>query len=211
MPQSVDESMVADLKAISRVYHLLSRLLISEVDVENLKLCQSPLRESFIEIGGWLPSSLDSRTVEELSHDFCQLFIGPSGHFPPYQSVWQYGQFQSQTIVSMEKYCNIARFTPSASHLMLDHLGVQMEWMGHVLAQVSSRSPTDRETIVEFANAFSNDHLQWPESMLCAAEETALTTFYRSNLKLIRQFLTSELEFWSSYTTSVRKCRFSLA
>ena len=73
-----------------------------------------------------------------------------------------------------------------------------MEWMGHVLAQVASRSPTDRETIVEFANAFWNDHLQWPESMLCAAEETALTTFYRSNLKLIRQFLTAESGFWSS-------------
>ena len=201
MRHSIDESMVADFEAISCVYRLLSRLLIAEVDIDFLGSHPSSLRESFAQIGGWLPTSVDAQTIEELSGDYCQLFVGPSGHFPPYQSVWQDGQFQGDSTVSMEKYCKIARFTPSgiAERLMLDHLGIQMKLMGHILEQISTvGSPTDRESIVEFAGCFSNAHLQWPEPMLRSAEEASQTLFYQSNLKLIRRFLGSEAEFWKN-------------
>ena len=201
MIDSIEEATIEEWNAIGSVYRLASRLLISEVDIHFLRqLSQSPLKESFIEMGGNLPDSIDSAIVDDLAYDYCRLFIGPSDHLPPYQSVWEYGQFQSKTIESMQAYAEIARFTPSelADNMMLDHLGIQLELMGHIIDQVAcANSQSEKNATVELAAAFSRDHLQWAESLLSAASEKAELAFYRSSMSLICQFLESESGYWN--------------
>lgn len=200
MIESIDESTVDEWNAIACVYRLCSRLLICEVDADFFdQLSQPPLKASFVELGGALPPSWDSDTLDDLSADFCQLFIGPSKHFPPYQSVWEQGQFQSRTVESVKSYMEIARYSPGKlpANTMLDHLGLQLDLMRHILAQVAfAPSEDERDMIIDLASAFSSDHLQWSKSMLSAAAEKSQTTFYQSSLKLIDQFLESERQFW---------------
>ena len=201
MIDSINETTVDEWEAIGSVYRLISRLLISEVDADFLSILNRiPQRDAFIELGGVLPKSNDSDTIDDLAADYCRLIIGPSGHFPPYQSVWEHGQFQSQTIESMQSYSGIVRYTPSEAvgQMMLDHLGIQLDLMAHILTQIPTvSSASDRESVIEIASAFSIDHLQWADSMLSAASDKAQTDFYQSAMKLIAQFLDSEKEFWN--------------
>ena len=179
------------------MYRLLARLWLSEVD-ENLlqNLLASPLRNSFVAAGGILPATSGDQTVEQLSIDYCQLFIGPTDHLPPYQSVWQFGQFQGTTTVSMKRFIQIAGYDSEAlpSGIILDHLGVQLDVMGHVLDEVVSEPSNSRAvtTISEIANSYFAIHLRWPAELLAVAERRATTEFYRSVIEMTREFLDCE-------------------
>lgn len=82
--------------------------------------------------------------VEQLAIDYCQLFIGPADHLPPFQSVWQSGQFHGSTTASMREFVDPVGYEATAG-IMLDHPGVQLGIMGHVLGQVPSwQSDADR-------------------------------------------------------------------
>ena len=199
--QATGQEFTEEVSAASSVYRLLSTLFLREVDVALLEqLSGSAVRDPFVNAGGSIP---DENGVEELALDYCQLFLGPSGHLPPFQSVWQSGQYQSHTVSSMRQFIEVARYPISDTphNTMPDHFGVQLGVMGHVLGQCKP-SPVgpvrDVKSIAEFANAFLVRHLLWPEPMLLAAIEKAQSSFYQSVLKLAREFLVSEWSFWGA-------------
>src|SRR5687767_950675 len=72
-------------------YLLLSRLYEREVDHQ---LWQALLDGELREVGETLGFKLLStakpvdEVLEALAVDYCQLFIGPGGHRPAYQSIW---------------------------------------------------------------------------------------------------------------------------
>ena len=193
-PMSADES-----AARSGVYRLLGRLWLREIDQASLReLGTPPLRDLFIQAGGILPASDDRDTVEQLAIDYCQLFVGPTAHLPPFQSVWESGQFQSGLTTSVQTFVEITAYPaeslPSGS--MLDHLGIQLDVMGHILA-LRSLDAVDEETdseILELANAFLTRHLRWAGDLLKAAAGRATTEFYRSTIQLTRDFLNIETQ-----------------
>ena len=181
----------------SNTYRLIARLWLYEVDQELLqRLLAPPLSQPFVEAGGLLPSDADEQTVEDLSIDYCQIFIGPSGHLPPYQSVWETGQLQGSTIESMQQYINIAGYVVEAipSRAMLDHLGIQLDVMGYVLEQVASGQFDSEalEGLQDFAISFFERHLSWPKDLLDGASSRATTDFYRSVIAMTQDFLESE-------------------
>ena len=192
----------ADLLALSGTYRLFARLWIREVD-ELLwtALREPPLSDLFEQAGGLAPKA----SVDELAIDFCQLFVGPSGHLPPYQSVWQHGQFQSQATRSMRDFADLVEysFASQTDATMPDHLAVQLDIMGSLLERVagilSAESRTDSEQngssddeAAEVMQTFFQRHLTWPEPLLDAAEPRAATDFYRSVISLTRGFLHGE-------------------
>ncbi|MEE3373296.1 MAG: molecular chaperone TorD family protein [Planctomycetota bacterium] len=176
----------------SGVYRLLGRLWLREVDSLLLnQLSRGDLGAAFATAGGVVPALVTGETVEDLEVDFCQLFLGPSRHCPPYQSVWETGQFEGEAGKSVLGFAEVVRYEPSAvlSGGMLDHLGVQLDLMGHLLG---GGIEGETQVIEEVANAFYSAHLTWPEPLLSAAQERARTAFYRSMLKLTGEFLETE-------------------
>lgn len=179
-------------------YHLLARLWLREVDRSLLRELGSPsLRDSFLGAGGSLPVCDDIRTIEELEIDFCRLFVGPKNHLPPFQSVWQSGQFQSATTASMRSFIELVGYPIDRlpSGMMADHFGVQLDVMGHILQQFSTwrSDPDGLEQVLELANAFFTGHLLWAAELLSATLGRAATEFYRSSALLTRDFLNSEM------------------
>lgn len=186
--------------ARSGTYRLLARLWLREVDGELLRELRSPrLCDSFVEAGGILPVDEDEDwTIEQLAIDYCRLFVGPTGHLPPYQSVWQEGQFQGTITASMESFVRAVHYDRNASTrgIMWDHLGVQLDVMGHILDQFVTRPPEPgrQGLLSELATAFFTRHLLWATELLEAVAERATTKFYRSTTKLTREFFDSEYE-----------------
>ena len=81
---------IEESAARSGLYRLLGRLWLREMDQDALReLGRPPLCDSFVNAGGVLPTNDDLEMIEQLAVDYCQLFVGPAGHLPPVQSVWQ--------------------------------------------------------------------------------------------------------------------------
>lgn len=192
-------AIVSSEEAVARrgMYGLLARLWLREVDRTFLQqLMDAPLRNAFTTAGGILPAGDDDTTIEQLAIDFCQLFVGPSGHHAPFQSVRQSGQFQNTATKSMSEYVEIVGFESGdlPVGVMLDHLGIQLVVMGRIVGEISI-SPEqggDLDALSELARGFFSSHLRWPLQMLESACRQADTNFYRSVVAMTNEFLTSE-------------------
>ena len=187
--------------ARSNTYNLIARHWLLEVDQDLLqRLLAPPLHGPFVQAGGILPSDACEQTVEQLAMEFCRLFIGPAGHLPPYQSVWETGQLQGTTIASMQRFINIAGYDCESmpGRAMLDHFGVQLAVMGHILEQVAHGQFDSAaiEAIQEFANSYLARHLRWPVELLIAASNQAKTDFYRSMIVITSEFLECEWDIF---------------
>ena len=167
------------------VYEFLGRLWSSEVDAALQRSLTEPsrARDAFLNVGGDL-SEVDSSSVgiEELAEDYCRLFLGPTNHLPPYQSVWTDGQFAGEPSVQMKQWCEIAGIESSA--IEPDQLGVQLTVMSRIVGSANATVEAD----------FFEQHLRWPKELFAAAAERARTEFYRSVVKITSEFLQLEAE-----------------
>ena len=183
-----------EVDARSGMYRLLARLWLREMDGPSLRALRSPpLCDAFTEAGGRLPGDA---TLEALAIDYCQLFIGPANHLPPFQSVWQSGQFESDAIASVKGHAEVVGYDFAAlpSGIMLDHLGVQLDVMGHILGRIAIWQPESGrlDNVLEVARSFFAKHLTWPSQLLEIAAQKAATEFYRSTIALTGEFLDKE-------------------
>ena len=167
-----------------------------EVDEQLLAfLLVPPLRNVFIAAGGTLPEDVAASTLEELAVDFCQLFLGPANHLPPFQSVWQRGQFQGESAASMQHYVSAAAYETGG--LMFDHLGVQLDVMGRLL-ESGLDSVQHSDDVFDLAATYFAEHLTWVPPLFESAINRAATEFYRSMIHMTRDFLKSEETFWAA-------------
>ena len=187
---------VDELASLAGTYRLLARLWIREVDDQLLAiLLVPPLCDVFTAAGGTLPVNVAPSTLEELAVDYCQLFLGPANHLPPFQSVWQHGQFQSESAKSMQHYVSVAGYETGS--LMVDHLGVQLDVMGRFL-DFGLESVQHSDDVFDLASTYFAEHLTWVAPLLEAAINRAETDFYRSTIHMTRDFLSSEKTFWAA-------------
>jgi TorA maturation chaperone TorD len=193
--QALKMSVGDEAASSSGVYQLLSRLWLREADSELVQfLRSSPIRPLFVQAGGVVPED-DENVIDELAIDYCQLFLGPADHLPPYQSVWQTGQFQSQTSAAMQEFIDLVPFEleAQAENVMPDHLGLQLEIMSGILNRIATAGHgTDREVMMEVARIFFDRHLTWSHQLLRAVVDRAGSDFYRSVARLTDEFLRSE-------------------
>ena len=174
------------------LYRLLARLWLREIDGPFLEqLGSGQLGGAFADAGGVLPTLVTGEQVEALEVEFCRLFLGPSKHFPPYQSVWQAGQLEGEACQSVREFAAVVQYDieAAAPGVMVDHLAVQLDLMGHVLGS-ELRGPA--EVVDEWEALFFAAHLAWPEPLLVAVLERAESEFYASMVSLTRSFLQSE-------------------
>jgi len=179
------------------MYRLLARLWWHEVDCELIQeLNSAPVCDAFANAGGVLPTSDDAAAIEELAIEYCRLFVGPTDHLPPFQSVWQSGQFQDGTAASMKEFVEVVDYDVGAlpGGIMLDHLGVQLDVMGHILGVISAQQaePHTVEVLHELTRSYWLTHLNWPTDLLRLAGQRVTTDFYRSVISMTGEFLSSE-------------------
>lgn len=178
-------------------YRLLARLWLREVDEQLIAGMQSPpLKDAFTAAGGILPADITPSTLDELAVDYCQLFLGPANHLPPVQSVWQRGQFQSELAESMQHYVTATGYELTDG-LMFDHLGVQLDLMSHLL-YLSAALNRPAEEIFDVLKTYFVKHLTWADSLFEIAINRASTDFYRSTIRMTRDFLQSDETVWNA-------------
>lgn len=186
-------SITQELTARSQVYRSLASLYQREVDDQQVQELQTePLMSAWKSVGGVVPKVSD---VEDLAIDFCQIFLGPKNHLPPYQSVWESGQFCADASKSMREYIEITRYqADGVENGMFDHLAIQLDLMAHILEQIHDVASSDPafETLQSVPQRFLAEHLQWPKDLLRLMEKQAETAFYRSLARVTQDFLTSE-------------------
>jgi len=177
------------------VYELLARLWQCELTVDQLtELQQDNLRIAYEAAGGFVPRELTGEQLDQLAMDYCQLFIGPSGHLLPYQSVWSEGRFEGATTASLREYVEILEDAGNWSATSpLDHLAIQLEMMGFILtAQAHLTDESARNGNVAIAARFFHDHLAWAVPLCKAAQKRSQTEFYRTLTKLTEVFIEEE-------------------
>ena len=189
MTEASAEDLSKPWESWSGVCGLLGQLWLRELDEPTLRLLnQQPVRDLYLQVGGWLPPPLCEPSVdswlEQLGEDYCRLFVGPRGHRPPVQSVWQQGTFEGQAAESMEQYWQLLGWKPKTigPSVPADHLGLQ--WLtlayGMNLCHLAlQKGDPSREELPRLVTAFYRDHVAWGLEPAQWVQERAQTEFYR--------------------------------
>ena len=177
--------------ALRGTYQLLSQLWSRELDADLLRVLRTnEVRSTFESAGGIVPNA---DQLDDLAVEYCRLFIGPRDHLPPLQSVWARGELQSEITNSVSQFADILRFQHEAdSGIMLDHLGVELNLMGHaaMLAAQDDAAPEVPEVMAEFFRR----HLTWTAPFFAALEQRDPHEFYLALARLTDLFLKDELK-----------------
>lgn len=174
------------------MYRLLGQLWREEL-TQTTHAQLLAVAQEFESAGGQLPQHT-GETLDQLSVDFCQLFIGPRGHLPPYQSVWQTGAFCGDALISARKFADLVGLERNPGGILEDHLGVQLEVMSRILTLGDSGDEEQQAAAVEIEREFFATHLTWPEPLLDAVAKQAATSFYQSLAAMTKSFLQMELD-----------------
>ncbi|QDT08496.1 TorD/DmsD family molecular chaperone [Planctomycetes bacterium K23_9] len=185
-------------QSLANVYALIGRLWLSEVDLDLLQQLaataqhDSLLRDSFAVD----ESMLQPAGVEMLAVEYCSLFIGPKNHLPPYQSVWEAGQLQSETVASMNRFAEILDAPDIVDgSTMSDHVGYQLQLMGLVHQRASFQRSDE---LLELGQLFFSRHLCWQQPLLRSVIQRSGVGFYGSLATLTGELVDSEATFAGS-------------
>lgn len=190
MPTVTDTTQLADAVERAGVYNLLAYLWAKEVDAQLLsQFTSGPLKDAWGR--DFTPGK---QTLDTLHQDFCQLFIGPQGHTPPVQSVWEERRFEGDAAASMREYFRILNFDPPfGDALPPDHAANILASCGHLLsAFAADDNTTDRADYADLYSAIYVSHVGWIRELAVAAGNRARTDFYREVLKMTAEFLALE-------------------
>ncbi len=168
-----DQSPVLAFPAeLAPVYRFLGRLWLREADEEAMKTWRI-VSDTIAADNG-----IEDESLNDLSIEYCRLFVGPRDHFPPFQSVWQQGQLNGTACISMERFLSHTGYTSQhdLGDIPPDHFGLQLDVFGWMLEQqMSSSDPCIFEVVDEFRRA----HVLWSGVLLKRVEQAAETDLYQ--------------------------------
>ena len=171
--------------SFSAVAKLLGRFWLNEIDLEMLQAIAAPeFRESFEELGGFVPDPVNSTVVEQLAVEYCSLLVGPQGHISPVESVWSENQFQSKSSSMMNRCFELIPGYVPASNIS-DHIGVQLDFLGELLAR-SGDEATD-----EIVEHFVATHLRWTAPFFDQIQDRTESRFYHGLAAVTRALIQS--------------------
>lgn len=192
----------------SVVYQLLSRMyrfepdrelfdkLVSDEVIKTLKECSSHINTKNFLIK-------DKTQLDELSVEFCRLFIGPAPCVPPYESVHSTepgnaGQFWGDATVEIKSIVETLGLCYSKDfHEMPDHISVEFELMYRLIdAEINA---LESDNVKESQNArhvqrfLLNKHLlMWLPSFCDKMRAASKDPFFVEIANLTQNFLESE-------------------
>ena len=189
----VPDPFLEDRFVRGRIYAFLGRLFLREMDQETLCLMnEANVHSAFMPLGLKVPAEDGTgETLECLAMDYCGVFLGPSNHVPPIQSVWDSGLLSGPAVDSMRSYLEFVS-VDCDQDTMIDHFGFQLQVMGVMLA-----SPVRQDEVGLIGNwtrDFFQQHVQWAGKWLPRAGMLAKTAFYQSLMEVTDIFLTDEFK-----------------
>lgn len=177
----------------SLVYELLARLWAQEPDGVLEQISEEPLSSAWRGLGGIVPDFTSDTVRASLEEEYCRLFIGPSGHLPPIQSVWMSGELDKGVRASLNDFDSVVDFAPPWKFItMPDHLGNELWAMAQILRKSVGLSNTDFRIADDLARQFFIGHLSWAEPLLNAAIDRERDGFYGTVASITLNFLRDE-------------------
>ena len=149
---------------------------------------------------------------ENLVIDFTRLFVGPfSLPAPPYGSVYMENERKVMGDSSMDAKRRYQSFGLDISKNIKevpDHITVELEFMFFLIYKeiesIQSNASEQTQELICHQKSFLCDHLNmWVPDFTNCVIEHAGTEFYRNLAKATRIFITEEIEYLESVTTSV--------
>ena len=182
----------SEVQPLVPVFHLLANLWLTEVDTEFAELWNS----SAVLIGEILdepPVVLKSEDLPELETEYCRLFVGPKGHFPPVQSVWGTAKLESSATESMSRYIQELQHLHVDEVQCPDHIGEQLRCLAVLLENRpdASTGHTAESDIV--LSEFVTAHLSWPGELMTGVLAANPAAVYRQ-LVLLTETLLADLQ-----------------
>jgi TorA maturation chaperone TorD len=181
----------------------LLKALTSEECMAAFEDCGAGLRELVMDKG-------HDRLLEELAEEYTALFIVPGG-IPPYESVRLTGLLNQEPAGEVEAFyrrCGLQLREDCPT--LLDHLGMELAFMGHLAAmEGGAREAGDEDAAsqwIALQEEFSARHLgRWAFPYLQDLMKYAAHPFYREMARLTIAFLETERDTMGIPADSVKE------
>lgn len=191
------------LRARSALYRMFGALLYREVQADWLCSFQSELRPRWEEAGCRFDADIDEETgrlKEALDAEFTTLWIAPGG-VARFESIFETGAvFQGPCDQVAAVYAGEGfYFDSDAEKSFPDHAGVELEFLGYLLArQADKLDAGDTEAakrLNDVASRFLREHPgKWVPAMMNLSIQLAEHSFYRELCRIVLAFLDGEIE-----------------
>lgn len=180
------------------VYRMLARLWATELTEPTVQLLASPdVSDVWQSLGGCDPELLTPDRLDDLAEDYCRLFVGPTGHLPPIQSVWADGELQSDVVTSLTEFVSVCGYESPWSGQLPDHLGNELQLMGLALAKASLETESAAiDDARQFTATLLDRHLRWALPFAAQVTRRDEDGFYGQLALVTRAFLQSEDELY---------------
>jgi putative dimethyl sulfoxide reductase chaperone len=190
----------------SKLYGLLATVFRQEATIElieHLRLpeMQQALKDAGADLSEAFPEPSLAEQVERLGIEYTYLFLGPGKHISPHESVQlkpgDGGLWGVETSV-VKQFMQASGFELDEAYSGIpDHLGVELEFLGHLTArEAKAWEAGDLSTVraaLGWQKRFLADHLgKWAPHFCRQVEAKAETPFYAEFAKLLRGFLAAE-------------------
>lgn len=186
-------SMNHDRAARAAVYQLLARLWAEEPQMLLEQLKAVPMAAAWRQLGGSLPENESDNSSESLDEDYCRLFVGPTGHLPPIQSVWMHGELDTAVTSSLREFDTVVGFEePWSFAIIPDHLGNELWAMSQILRKSDGLSSDGQSAAHDLARQFFVGHLRWADQFLRAVADREGDRFYGTVASITLRFLDDE-------------------
>ena len=186
-------SELSDQSKRAFVYRLLARLWAEEPRDLLTDLASEPLGSAWQQLGGVIPDHESQEVRATIDEDYCRLFVGPTGHLPPIQSVWTSGELDTEVTASLREFDAIIGFDLPWSFAMIDdHLGNELWAMSQILLKSDGLPPDQLSVADDLLAAFFTGHLSWTAALIEAVVDREGDRFYGTVAAITRQFLKDE-------------------
>jgi len=189
------------------IYALMSRILLQELDIKNLKMIKEDenILDFFPNLKEWKPLNevSESKLLEEyINPDFVNLSIL---HLIPYESFYVREDQMVETgganpVTDMYSAYNFMVDYESSRTVSSDHIGVEFEFMHHLcLAELKALEEADMTSVKEIREVekeFLNKHLlKWVPLYLINMKFEARTPLYYDAAEMALEFLLNDNEY----------------
>lgn len=195
----------------SNLYGLLATVFRQEVTPDLLQTIRGPqisevLSDLGIDLFGGLSTNPEEERLEALAVEYARLFLGPSRHISPHESVHhqredgQWGQLWADSTVEVKRFIETAGFRYDSEFTgMPDHISVELEFMEQVTQREEQAwSEDDKEAPLycqKIEKKFMEEHLlKWIPGFCDKVAQEAELPFYRDMAVMTKHFMVFERE-----------------
>ncbi len=195
----------------SNIYGVLSSVFSQEPDKSFIKhLLEDKALRRLLAGGGMWDEKFWARSPQEISKDlaveYTRLFIGPKGHIPPFESIYNFREGESRQIwgtvtVEIKKIIEASGLSFKNDYEGIpDHIGIELEYMQKLVkkeAELWEKNENNSQLLktIQQEKKFIEEHLDnWIPEFCQKVKQAAKLDFYKNFAEVTRDFINLEKE-----------------